>query len=193
MEMTEVSKRKAQILEDQNILMLFTTPETGIVSEEAKEYVHLKRTIELKKLRRQVAKEEELKKQYIASQEQWHQVELGESRNHNAQGDQQRQHDQKPISRSGYEDVDVIDQPTSDQVQRQENSEGGHFTDFHNEHEEEEGPEVDDFSQDPNDGASAARWWDTNVDVDVSPTRGHGGRRHSHGRGQWTIVGSPGD
>jgi hypothetical protein len=48
--------------------MLFTTLEIGIMSEEAKEYLHLRRTIELKKLRRQVAEEEELEKQYIASQ-----------------------------------------------------------------------------------------------------------------------------
>jgi hypothetical protein len=68
MEMAKVTKRKAQILEDQNVLMLFTTLEIGIMSEEAKEYLHLRRTIELKKLRRQVAEEEELEKQYIASQ-----------------------------------------------------------------------------------------------------------------------------
>jgi hypothetical protein len=90
MEMAAVSKRKAQILEDQNILMFFTAPEIGIMSEEAKEYLHLKRIIELKKLRRQVAEEEELEKQYIASKKRRCQVEEGGSGNHNAQGDQQQ-------------------------------------------------------------------------------------------------------
>jgi hypothetical protein len=71
-------------------------------------------------------------------------------------------------------------------VQRQENSKGSPFIDFYNEHEEEEGPEGDDFSQDPNDGAGATRWWDTHVNVDVNPACGHGGW-------QWTTVGSQGD
>ena len=56
-QMAEVSKKKADILEDQNVLMLFTAPETGIVSEAAMEYLELKRQVELKKLR--LAEEEE--------------------------------------------------------------------------------------------------------------------------------------
>ena len=58
--MAAATKKKAQILEDQNVLLMFTSPDTRIISEEAKEYLHLKRTIELKKLRRLVDEEEEM-------------------------------------------------------------------------------------------------------------------------------------
>jgi hypothetical protein len=66
-------------------------------------------------------------------------------------------------------------------VQRQGNSEGGHFTDFHNDHKEEEGLQGDDFSQDPYDFDGSARWWEIR-DVDVNATFGHEGRRRSDGK-----------
>ena len=83
-EMAAATKKKAQILEDQNVLLMFTSPDTRIISEEAKEYLHLKRTIELKKLRRLVDEEEEMEQPR-------HEVEVEESGNHNAEGEQQRQ------------------------------------------------------------------------------------------------------
>jgi hypothetical protein len=158
--------------------MLFIALETGIMSEEAKEYLYLKRTIELKKLRRQVAEEEELEKQYITSQQKRLPVEVADSGNNHAQGNQQQ--DQEPVSRSGDEDIDVLDQFAIDQVQRQGNCEGGLFTDFHNEHEDEEGLEGDDYSQDRNDFDGAAGWYNVR-DVDVN-ARGHEGQRLSHRR-----------
>jgi hypothetical protein len=62
-EMAEATKRKANILEDQNVLMLFIAPKTGIISEEAREYLQLYCTIELSKLHEKVIEEEEFKKQ----------------------------------------------------------------------------------------------------------------------------------
>ena len=49
--------------EDQNVLMLFTNLEIGIINEEARKNLQLPYTIELKKLHRKVAKEEEFEKQ----------------------------------------------------------------------------------------------------------------------------------
>jgi predicted lipoprotein with Yx(FWY)xxD motif len=38
-EMAVATKKKANILEDQNVLTLFTVPEAGNISEEAREYL----------------------------------------------------------------------------------------------------------------------------------------------------------
>ena len=70
--------------------MLFTAPEIEIMSKEANEYLHLKKTIEFKKLRRQVAEEEKLEKQYITSKQKQHPIEVAHSGNNHAQGDQQQ-------------------------------------------------------------------------------------------------------
>jgi hypothetical protein len=59
-ELAEASKRKADILADQNVLMLFTAPDSVNLSKDSREYLHLRRQIELKKLRRQLATEEEM-------------------------------------------------------------------------------------------------------------------------------------
>lgn len=92
------------------------------------------------------------------------------------------------VSRSGDEDIDVADQPISGQVQHQENSDCDPFTDFHNEHEEEEGPKGDDFSQDPDDGAGAARWWDTLPGPINVVTTTHGNKRRRYSDGGWQSV-----
>ena len=55
--MAKATKRKADILEDQNVFAILA--KTCIVLEIAKEYLELKRQIELKKLRRKLAIEEE--------------------------------------------------------------------------------------------------------------------------------------
>jgi hypothetical protein len=59
-ELAEASKRKADILADQNVLMLFTAPDSVNLSKDSQEYLHLRRQIELKKLRRQLATKEEM-------------------------------------------------------------------------------------------------------------------------------------
>jgi hypothetical protein len=59
-ELAEASKCKADILTDQNVLMLFTAPDSVNLSKDSREYLHLRRQIELKKLRRQLATEEEM-------------------------------------------------------------------------------------------------------------------------------------
>jgi hypothetical protein len=61
-ELAEASKRKVDILPDQNVLMLFTAPDNGNMIEDSREYLHLRRQIKLKKLRRQLAEEEEVER-----------------------------------------------------------------------------------------------------------------------------------
>ena len=58
-EMVNATKRKANLLEDQNPIMLMTADEAGIVSEDAREWVILRRRVELRKLRRKLAEDEE--------------------------------------------------------------------------------------------------------------------------------------
>lgn len=52
-------KKKTDILENQNVLILFTADQTDIVSKDAREYLALKRMVEVKKLRRMLVVEEE--------------------------------------------------------------------------------------------------------------------------------------
>jgi hypothetical protein len=59
-ELVEASKSKANILTDQNILMLFIAPDNGNMSEDSRKYLHLRRQIELKKLPRMLVEEEEV-------------------------------------------------------------------------------------------------------------------------------------
>lgn len=58
-EMVNATKRKANLLEDQNPIMLMTADEAWIVSEDAREWVILRRRVELRKLRRKLAEDEE--------------------------------------------------------------------------------------------------------------------------------------
>ena len=59
--MVDATKRKADLLEDQNLIMLMIADEAGIVSEDAREWVILKRRAELRKLRKKLAEDEEFK------------------------------------------------------------------------------------------------------------------------------------
>jgi hypothetical protein len=68
-ELAEASKRKADILADKNVLMLFTAPDNGNMTEDSREYLHLHRWIELKKLHRQLAEEEEVERREAATAE----------------------------------------------------------------------------------------------------------------------------
>jgi hypothetical protein len=68
-ELAEASKRKADILADQNVLMLFTAPDNRNMIEDSWEYLQLCCRIELKKLRRQLAEEEELERREAATAE----------------------------------------------------------------------------------------------------------------------------
>jgi hypothetical protein len=58
--LVEASKRKADILANQNVLMLFTAPDNENLFEDSWKYLQLRRQIELKKLRRQLANKEEM-------------------------------------------------------------------------------------------------------------------------------------
>jgi hypothetical protein len=58
-ELAEASRRKADILADQNVLMLFTAPDNGNLTEDSHEYLKLRCQVELKKLRSLLAEEEE--------------------------------------------------------------------------------------------------------------------------------------
>jgi hypothetical protein len=49
-EMFNAMKHKANILENQNVLMLFITFETNIINEDTQKYLQLHCSIELKKL-----------------------------------------------------------------------------------------------------------------------------------------------
>jgi hypothetical protein len=49
-ELIEASKRKVDILADQNVLMLFIALDNGNMNEDSREYLYLYRQIELKKL-----------------------------------------------------------------------------------------------------------------------------------------------
>jgi hypothetical protein len=68
-ELAEASKRKAEILADQNVLMLFTAPDSENLSQDSREYLQLRHKIELKKLRRQLADEEERERKEVSHAE----------------------------------------------------------------------------------------------------------------------------
>ena len=57
--MALATMRKAESLEDSNILMLFTCPNAHVTSPDAQEYLKMRRAIELKKLRRKWQEDEE--------------------------------------------------------------------------------------------------------------------------------------
>ncbi|KAG0571858.1 hypothetical protein KC19_VG048800 [Ceratodon purpureus] len=58
-EMAKATKRKAKLLEDQNLIMLMIADKTGIINDDAREWVILQRKAELQKLRKRFAEEEE--------------------------------------------------------------------------------------------------------------------------------------
>jgi hypothetical protein len=57
--MAAAQMRKAELLEEQNMLLLMTMPDDRITTHEAREYLRLRRQDELKKLRRKLAEEED--------------------------------------------------------------------------------------------------------------------------------------
>jgi hypothetical protein len=57
--MAAAQMRKVALLEEQNLLMLMTMPDSQVTIPKAREFLQLRRTMELKKLRRVVAEEEE--------------------------------------------------------------------------------------------------------------------------------------
>jgi hypothetical protein len=57
--MAAAQMRKAELLEEQNKLLLMTMPDDRITTHEAREYLRLRRQDELKKLRRKLAEEED--------------------------------------------------------------------------------------------------------------------------------------
>ena len=57
--MAAAQMKKAQLLEDQNMLLLMTMPDDKITTHEAREYLRLRRADELRKLRRKLADEED--------------------------------------------------------------------------------------------------------------------------------------
>jgi hypothetical protein len=57
--MAAAQMRKAELLEEKNMLLLMTMPDDRITTHEAREYLRLRRGDELKKLRRKLAEEEE--------------------------------------------------------------------------------------------------------------------------------------
>ena len=65
-DLVEASKRTADILDDQNVIMLFTAPNNRNMSEDFREYIHLHPKIELKKLRWKLAEEEEIERREAA-------------------------------------------------------------------------------------------------------------------------------
>jgi hypothetical protein len=69
-ELAEASKRKADILADQNVLMLFTAPDSMNLSEDSREYFQLRQQIELKKPQRQLANKEEMELREAARMQQ---------------------------------------------------------------------------------------------------------------------------
>jgi hypothetical protein len=56
--MAAAQMRKAELLEEQNMLLLMTMPDDRITTSDAREYLRLRRGVELKKLRRKLAEEE---------------------------------------------------------------------------------------------------------------------------------------
>ncbi len=56
--MATAQMRKAELLEEQNMLLLMTMPDDRITTPEAREYLRLRRGDELKKLRRKLVEEE---------------------------------------------------------------------------------------------------------------------------------------
>ena len=58
--------KKTALLEDQNMLLLMTMPDEKITTSEAREYLRLCRGDELKKLRRELAEEEDRERQDAA-------------------------------------------------------------------------------------------------------------------------------
>ena len=57
--MAATQMKKAELLEDQNLLLLMTMPDEKITTHEAREYLRLRRGDELRKLRRKLAEEED--------------------------------------------------------------------------------------------------------------------------------------
>lgn len=57
--MAAAQMKKAELLEDQNMLLLMTMPDEKITTHEAREYLRLRRGDELRKLRKKLADEEE--------------------------------------------------------------------------------------------------------------------------------------
>jgi hypothetical protein len=61
--MAAAHMRKAALLEDQNLLMLMSMPDAD---SDAKEYLHLRRQMELRKLRKLLAEEEDRDHKFTA-------------------------------------------------------------------------------------------------------------------------------
>ena len=58
--MVEAHMKKVVLLEEQNLLMLMMMPDESATAPEAREYLALRRSEELKKLRKRMAKEERM-------------------------------------------------------------------------------------------------------------------------------------